>query len=125
MEQQLPIALQVALFAASGAIVVIAAVVVHVWLRVGKQLDRVVTAVEHVEAEIIPLAREIRLVVDRLRGLTEQTADLAGGLLLPVRTINRTLGIVHTGVITFLQALWSGRGPESDYRDVAGKQTVS
>jgi hypothetical protein len=99
MEQQFPIALQVALYAASCAIIAIAAVFAHVLLRLKNQLDRTVTAVEHLEAELTPLAREARVVV-----------GVAGGLLLPpVRTITRTARIVQTGVKTFLQALWSGR----------------
>jgi hypothetical protein len=125
MEQQLPMALQGALYAASAAIVVIAAVVVHVWLRVRKQLDRVVTAVEHVEAELIPLAREARVAVDRLRGISETTASVAGSLLLPLRTVNRAVELVQLGIVTFVQALWRGPGRQPGYRDAAGKGTPS
>jgi hypothetical protein len=125
MDQQLPIGLQVALGAGSGATVVIAAVAVHAWFSVRKQLDRVVAAVEHVEAEIIPLARETRVVVDRLRGLSEQTASVAGGLLLPFRTVNTALTLLQTGVTTFLQALWTGRRRQPDHRQEDPKETLS
>ena len=125
MEQQLPIALQVAVYAASGAIVLIAAVVVHVWLRVGKQLDRVVTAVEHVEAELIPLARETRVVVERMREFSERTVGVAGDLLLPFQAFNRTVGLLQTGVATFLKTLWSGRRRQPDASDGAGRDNLS
>ncbi len=113
MEQQLPIALQVAVYAASGSIVLIAAVVVYIGLRVGKQLDRVVTAVERVEAELIPLAREARVVVERLHAFSERTAEVAGDMLRPFRAFNRTVGLVQTGVTTFLTTLWTGRRRQS------------
>ena len=125
MEQQLPIALQVALYAASGALVVIAAVVLHAWFRVRRQLDQIVTAVEQVEAELIPLARETRVVVDGLRGISEATASIAGGLLLPIRTVNRAVGLLQLGATTFVQALWRGPGRQPGYRDAAGKGTPS
>jgi len=109
MEQYLPVALQWALGAASIAIVVIAAVVVHAWFRISKQLDRVVTSVERVEAELVPLAREARVLVERLRTISEHTAGAASDLLLPFRAFNRTVGLLQTGVATFLQAMWQGR----------------
>jgi len=136
MEQQLPMALQVALYTASAAIIVLAAVLVPVLLRFRKQLDRVATAVEGFEAEFIPLARETRAVVDQWRGLSElarrqllavddlvgtvrgwtsktgRVADAAGGLLLaPVLAFNRTTRVVQTGLTAFLHALWTGRRP--------------
>ena len=125
MDQQLPIALQVAVYAASGSIVLIAAVVVHVGLRIGKQLDRVATAVEHVETELIPLAREARVVVARLHAFSERTAGVAGDLLRPFRAFNRTVGLVQTGVTTFLKTLWSGRRRQPDASDGAGRDNLS
>jgi hypothetical protein len=113
MSEQWPIALQVAFFAASGAIVVLAAVVVAVALRVGKDIDRLVTAALRVEAELTPLARETRVVVDRLRELSagaQRAAEAAGGLLLPpVLLANRAARILRNGVTTFVSALWNGR----------------
>lgn len=113
MEQQLPMAFQVSFYAVSVAIIVLAAVLVHVLLRLKKQVDRVVTVVESLEAELTPLARETRLVVDRLRDLSEgaqRVVGLAGGLLLPpVLAFNRTTQLLRAGATTFLQALWNGR----------------
>jgi len=112
MEQQWPVALQAAFYVASGAIVVLAAVVVSVALRVGRQFDRVVAAVERIEAELTPLAHESRVVVDRLGDLSagaQRAADAAGGLLLPpILLANRAVRIVQSGVATFLGALWNG-----------------
>jgi len=113
MEQQWPVALQVAFYVASGSIILLAAVVVSVALRIGKQFDRIVAAVERVEAELTPLAHESRVVVDRLGDLSagaQRAADAAGDLLLPpVLLANRTVRILRTGVATFLSALWNGR----------------
>jgi uncharacterized protein YoxC len=108
MEATLPMALQVALYTASGAIVVVAVILIRVSLRLGQQLDRAVTAMERVEGELVPLAREIRAAVDRLRTFSEHTADAVGGMLLPVRTVNRALGILQTGVATFVKSFWNG-----------------
>jgi uncharacterized protein YoxC len=125
MEQQMSIALQVALIAGSGALVVMAVVVVLAWMSVKKQLDRVVMAVEHVEAEFIPLARETRVVVDRLRVFSERTAGAVDGLLLPFRKVNTAFSVVQTGVASFLRSFWSARRPQSSYRQTAHKDTLS
>jgi hypothetical protein len=113
MSQQFPIALQVVLYAASGAIIVLVAVLVPAVLRLKKQLDRTVTAVEHLEAELTPLAHETRVVVDQLGDLAggvQRVVGAAGGLVLPpVRAFNRTAQLLQTGATTFLQALWHGR----------------
>lgn len=113
MEQQFPLALQVALYTASGSAILFAAIVTRVLWRFGKQLDRVVTAVEHFEAEITPLARETRAVVDQLHDLSEgaqRVAGIAGDLVLsPVATIHRTVAVLRTGTTAFLRAFWLGR----------------
>jgi uncharacterized protein YoxC len=113
MAQQFPMALQVALYAASCAIIVLACVLVYVLLRLRHQLDRTVTAVEHLEAQLTPLAREARVVVGRLSDLAEgvqRVVGVAGGLLLPpVRAVNRAAQLLQTGATTFVQALWNGR----------------
>jgi len=114
MEQQWPVALQVAFYVASGSLVLLAGVVISVALRIGKQLDRVVAAVEKVEMELTPLTRETRVVVDRLGDLSagaQRAAEAAGGLLLPpVLLANRTVRVLRAGVATFLGALWNGGG---------------
>jgi len=114
MEQQWPVALQVAFYVASGSLVLLAGVVISVALRIGKQFDRVLAAVERVEAELTPLARETRAVVNRLGDLSagaQRAADAAGELWLPpVLLANRTARILRAGVASFLGALWNGRG---------------
>jgi hypothetical protein len=114
MEQQFPIALQVALFTASGALIVLAVVLVRVMLRLEKQSERVVSAVERMEAELTPLAHETRATVDRLSelsGSAQRAVDVAGGLFMPpVRAINRGAQILRTGATVFLQTLWAPQG---------------
>jgi hypothetical protein len=113
VEQQLPLALQVALYTASGSAILVAAILTRALWRFGKQLDRVVTAVEHFEAEITPLARETRAVVDHLRDLSEgaqRVAGIAGGLVLsPLAAVNRTVAVLRMGTTAFLRAFWSGQ----------------
>jgi hypothetical protein len=113
MEQQFPVALQVALYCASGALVVLAAVIVRAMLRFEKQCDRIVSAVERVEAELTPLARETRVAVDRLSDLSGSAlsaVEVAGDLLLPpVRAFNRAAQLLRTGTTVFLRALWTRR----------------
>jgi hypothetical protein len=134
MEQQFPMAFQVALYAVSGTIVVLAAVVAYALSRLDKKLDRLVAAAERFEAEVTPLARETREVVGRMRDMTElaqhqwlaiedligavgqwthrtqRVVGVAGGLVLsPVVAFNRTARIMQAGVGTFLRTLWTGR----------------
>jgi hypothetical protein len=113
MTPQFPIALQAALYAGSCATVVLAAVLIYVLLRLKNQLDRTVRALEHLEAELTPLAREARVVVDRLGVLSkhvQRVVGAAGDLLLPpVRAIHLTAQLLQTGATTFLRALWNGR----------------
>jgi hypothetical protein len=113
MEQQFPVALQVALYCASGALIVLAAVLVRVMLRFEKQCDRILISVERVEAELTPLAREARVAVDRLSDLSgsaQRAVEVAGRLLLPpVRAFNRATKVLRTGATVFLQALLTRR----------------
>jgi uncharacterized protein YoxC len=115
MDPQIPIPLQVALYTASAAIVVLTAVLVNVVLRLKAPLDRVVTALTNLEAELTPLARETRVVVDDVRALSDQTqlalGAVSGMILPPVRAINRTVQIAQAGATAFLRALWSERPP--------------
>ena len=134
MEQQLPMALQVALYVATGMIVALVAIVARAASRFDEKLDRVVAAVERLEAELTPLTRETRDLIGRMRDIselaqrqwfaideligtvrqwtdrTQHVVELAGGLLLsPVVAFNRTARILQTGVGTFLRTLWTGR----------------
>ena len=113
MEHPWPVGLQVALYAASAAIVVLAFLVLRLSWRIGRQLDRLVAVVEHFETELTPLARESRAVVHRLDELSagaQRVADAAGGLLLPpVLIANQAVRLLSTGVGAFLRTLWSGR----------------
>lgn len=82
MEQQLPVALQVVLYMASLAIVVSVLVLVSVLFRSRRQLERLVSAVEELKAEMKPLAQETRVVVKRLHDLSgraqEQWTEVEG-----------------------------------------------
>jgi len=114
-------ALQVALYTASGSSILFAAILIHVLLQFGKQLNRVVAAVERLEAEVTPLARETRAVVDQVRDISEgaqRVAGIASGLVLPsLSAFNRTSVVFRTGITAFLRALWSGpRHPEQNAR---------
>lgn len=113
MEQSWPIGLQVALYAIAAAMVAIAVVLVSVLLKIQKQLERVVEAVEHAEAELTPLAREARIVVYRLGNLTDKTQRIvdraSGAILQPVTLVRRAVHIARSGVTAFFQTLRTGR----------------
>ena len=107
-------------------VIVLAAVTVYVLLRFKRQLDRVVTMVERVEAEIVPLARDTRLAIDRVRDVSEnvqailgtirRVTGLASGVLLaPVIASNRAKNLARVGATTFLRTLWTGRRPASQH----------
>jgi uncharacterized protein YoxC len=111
MELQIPLALQVALYAASVAIIVLAVVVVRAMRQLEKQWERVVNTVETIEGQLTPLAREARVVVDRLSSISgsaqNAVAAASSVLLPPVRIVNRASQILRTGAAAFLQALWA------------------
>lgn len=111
MGQHFPVIVQVALFMACVAIIALAAVSFRLMLQIEKQCDRVATAVERFEVELIPLTRNTRVAVDQLSELTgnvQLMVDAAGGLLLPpIRTFNRATRLVRSGAAAFLQALWT------------------
>ena len=129
MGQQLPMALQVALYAASMAIVVLAVVTVRFLLLCRAQIDRIVDAVETLEAELTPLASETRVAVHRigdLSGSAQRAVGVAGDLLLPpALLVSQAAGVLRTGVATFLQALWAGRHRQPSYPPVTGMETQS
>ena len=70
MEQQIPTALQAALYVGSVAIVVLVSVLTILLLQFRTQMERVVRAVEEIKAEVNPLVQEMRVVVERLRNLS-------------------------------------------------------
>ena len=70
MEQQLPTALQAALYVGSIAFIALVAVLIAMLLQFRRQIERVVQAVEDVKAQVKPLAQETRVVVENLRDLS-------------------------------------------------------
>lgn len=70
MEQQLPTALQATLYAGSIAFIALVAVLIAILLQLRRQIERVVRAVEDVQAQVRPLAQETRVVVENLRDLS-------------------------------------------------------
>ena len=75
MEQQFPMALQAFLYLGSIAIIVLAAVRIVLLFQFRSQVERVVRAVEELKAEVNPLAREMRVMVD---GLSKLSAGVQG-----------------------------------------------
>ena len=80
MEQQFPIALQALLYVGSVAIIVLAAVRIVLMYQFRSQVERVVRAVEELKAEVNPLAREMRVMVEGFRelsaGVQEQWSEV-------------------------------------------------
>ena len=109
MEQHVPVALQVALFSASIALIVLSSVFVWAILRFDKQCRRVVTAVERAEAAFAPLARDAEVTLGRLSelsGSAQRAADVAGELLLPpVLVLTQATQLIRAGISGFLQGL--------------------
>jgi len=70
MEQQLPMAVQSFLYAGSIAILVLPAILIVLLLQLRSQAERVVRAIEELKAEVSPLARETRVMVEGLRELS-------------------------------------------------------
>ena len=130
MEQQLPTALQAALYAGSVAIIVLAAVLIVLLLQFRRQLERIVRAVEELKAEVNPLAQETRVVVERLRDLSGRVqeqwkevekiiytariwsqranhlVDEIGSVVEPpIFAASRNIQILRAGLVTFVRAL--------------------
>lgn len=99
MEPSIPMPWQVALYAAAAGIFVLTAAVVYVVARLKKQLERIVKTVETLESEFIPLAREGRVAVSRLR-------DLFG-------VVGKTRRVARAAATTFVQSLWNGPRQET------------
>lgn len=70
MQQELPLALQVALYASAGAILVSAVVVIFAMFQLRRKFERLVESVEEFKAELVPLTQEARVVVKRLGDLS-------------------------------------------------------
>ena len=115
MELEIPLALQIALYAAAIGLVVLAVVVVFFVVRVQKQIERVVNAVDAFENEIVPLARESRVAVARVRELSDRihrAVEVVGDLVLPpMMAVNTTSRVVQTAAATFVRSLWNGQHP--------------
>ena len=75
MEQQIPMALQVALYAGSIAIIVLTTILIVVLLQIRQQVERVVRTVEELKSELGPLVQETRVVMERLRDLSGRVQD--------------------------------------------------
>ena len=75
MEQQIPMALQVALYAGSIAIIVLTTILIVVLLQIRKQVERVVRTVEDLKSELDPLVQETRAVMERLRDLSGRVQE--------------------------------------------------
>jgi acyl-ACP thioesterase len=105
----------VALYAASLSMLVIAILLVYVAIRIKIQLDRLVAAIEQVESELAPLARETRAALRRVEDIAlrgQQAIDaLEAWLLSPFRAVDRATRIVRTGASAFVRALKDGRTP--------------
>lgn len=121
MDTSLPVGLQIALYLVAAAILAFVAVAIPVLLRLGRQMDAVVGAIEELRAETKPLARETRELVASLRGLAGQADRIAGrvGSVVgpPLAASSLGMRVVRTGVTTFVRTLWNGRrGSETQAR---------
>ena len=75
MEQQIPMALQVALYTASIAMIVLTTFLIVVLLQIRQQVERVVRTVEELKSELSPLVQETRVVMERLRDLSGRVQE--------------------------------------------------
>jgi uncharacterized protein YoxC len=134
MEQQLPMALQVALYTGSVAIVVLGTALIALLLQFRRQIERVVRAVEELKAEVNPLVRETRVVMEGLRDLSgrieerwmevERVMDTAktwsqrvnhlvagiGSMVqLPILAASLNVTLLRKGLETFVRAFFNAR----------------
>ena len=75
MELQLPVALQIALYAASAGIVVFVVGLLIGLLYLKKQIDRLTQSVENLKTIVEPLIDETRDAVQHLRSLTARIQE--------------------------------------------------
>ena len=143
MEQQLPMALQSFLYLGSIAIIVLATVLVVFLLQLRNQVERAVRAVEELKAEVNPLARETRVMVEGLRDLSgrvqgqwaevEKMVEMArswseranhlveevGSMVEPpLLAASRNIRILRSGLATFVSVLL-GRDEDDKREDDA------
>jgi len=141
MEQQLPMSLQVALYAGSVAMVVLATVLIALLFQFRRQIERVVRAVEELQAEVNPLVQEARIVMEGLRDLSgrvqgrwmevERAMDTAktwsqrvnhlvagiGSMVqLPILAASLNVTFLRKGLETFVRVLFN---PKSQYQQKA------
>ena len=141
MEQQLPMALQVALYTGSVATVVLATVLIALLFQFRRQIERVVRAVEELKAEVNPLVRETRVVMEGLRDLSgrmqerwmemERVMDTAktwskrvnhlvagiGSMVqLPILAASLNVTLLRKGLETFVRVLFN---PKPQYQQKA------
>lgn len=113
MEQHIPAALQGLLYVVSLAIVVLVAVAIPLLIRLQRQLERAVSSLEDMKADITPLAREARDLVGELRGLSGRASrivDEVGSVVEPPFFASGLgLRLIRTGVTTFVRTLWNGK----------------
>jgi uncharacterized protein YoxC len=134
MDQQLSIALQVVLYVAAVAIIVLAAVLIVLLLQLRSRVERVARVVERLEAELSPLARETRVVVEGLGDLSRRVqgqwteveriidtarswsqranhlVDEVGSVVEPpIFTASRNFRILRRGLETFVKVLFNGK----------------
>ena len=91
-------------YLASGAILVFVLVALFVLFRIRRQLERVVAAVEECRSELIPLARDARVVMGDLRDISEKTRSGVA----EVDVMKRKLRGLLTGVKTFVTVMLHG-----------------
>lgn len=121
-------------YLASGAILVFVLVTLYLLYRIRQQLERVVAAVEECRSELIPLARDARVVMGDLRDMSEKArwgvaeveimiekarwwygwrshlGHTLGAAVKPqVDVMKRKLRGLLTGVKTFVTVMFTGR----------------
>jgi len=134
---QSPMALLMAVYLASGPILAFVVITLTLLFRMRRQLERVVLAVEECKAELIPLARDARVVMGNLRDLSgrarwgldeiDNLIDKARGwsgwaghvgervgaaVKSPVRAMSRKLHALLTGVKAFATVISHGGNHE-------------
>ena len=109
MEPTVPLPLQVALYVASLAIVILTVVLVGVLYRLLSKLERIVEAVEQLNLEMKPLAQETRDAVRSVHDLSERAnhwvGEVGDAVEPPLFAATRSLRILRSGVETFMRVL--------------------
>jgi len=132
METQLPVALEVAVYVASGGIVVLVVGLVIGLLYLKKRVDQVVRSAEELRAIVEPLAQELKITAQRIGSLTARAEEKwlavesaieavrdygrqanrmieksAAAVAAPVHAASRTAQVLARGMRTFFQVLLS------------------